>query len=134
MEAALILLAAAAAALALAWARERRLGREDAERGRRDLAEQRFRREAELKEQSQRTAALFDRMVEGLIVVDAAGRIRMANRAAAGHPDPDGQPRGGRALRLRCSGVRQDGPRGDEEPRGLGGGGPPRPGARGARP
>src|ERR1035438_5718691 len=45
--------------------------------GRRDLAEQRFRREAELKEQSQRTAALFDRMVEGLIVVDAAGRIRI---------------------------------------------------------
>src|ERR1017187_8859328 len=84
MEAALILLAAAAAALALAWARERRLRREDADRGRRDLAEQRFRREAELKEQSQRTAALFDRMVEGLIVVDAAGRIRMANRAAAG--------------------------------------------------
>src|ERR1035438_4582521 len=68
MEAALILLAAAAAALALAWARERRLRREDADRGRRDLAEQRFRREAELKEQSQRTAALFDRMVEGLIV------------------------------------------------------------------
>src|ERR1035441_1263411 len=84
MEAALILLAAAAAALALAWARERRLRREDADRGRRDLAEQRFRREAELKEQSQRTAALFDRMVEGRIVVDAAGRIRMANRAAAG--------------------------------------------------
>jgi two-component system phosphate regulon sensor histidine kinase PhoR len=84
MEAALILLAAAAAALALAWTRERRLRREDAERNRRDLAEQRSQREAELKEQSQRTAALFDRMVEGLIVVDAGGRIRLANKAAAG--------------------------------------------------
>lgn len=83
MEAALILLAAAAAALALAWARERRLRRGDADRDRRDLAEQRVRREAELKEQSQRTVALFDRMVEGLIVVDAGGRIRLANRAAA---------------------------------------------------
>jgi two-component system phosphate regulon sensor histidine kinase PhoR len=84
MEAALILLAAAAAALALAWARERRLRKADEDRSRRDLAEQRSRRDAELKEQSQRTAALFDRMVEGLIVVDAGGRIRLANRAAAG--------------------------------------------------
>src|ERR1017187_6205960 len=83
MEAALILLCAAAAALALAWGRERRLRAGDAERDRRDLAEQRVRREAELKEQSQRTAALFDRMVEGLIVVDAGGRIRLANREGA---------------------------------------------------
>src|ERR1035438_4284787 len=97
MEAALILLAAAAAALALAWARERRLRREDADRGRRDLAEQRFRREAELKEQSQRTAALFDRMVEGLIVVDAAGRIRMAHRPPAARR-PRTPPRGGPGL------------------------------------
>jgi len=84
MEAALILLGAAAAALALAWARERRLRGADADRNRRELAEQRVRREAELREQSQRTSALFDRMVEGLIVVDAGGRIRLANRAAAG--------------------------------------------------
>jgi len=47
------------------------------------LAEQRIQREHELREQAQRTAALFDRMIEGLIVVDAAGRIRLANRAAA---------------------------------------------------
>jgi len=84
MEAALILLAAVAAALALALARERRMRRGEDERCRRDLAEPRARREAELKEQSQRTSALFDRMVEGLIVVDAGGRIRLANRAAAG--------------------------------------------------
>ncbi|HMD59872.1 MAG TPA: ATP-binding protein [Opitutaceae bacterium] len=83
MEAALILAVAAAAALALALARQRGLRRSDADGFRRELSEQRSRREAELKEQSERTAALFDRMVEGLIVVDASGRIRLANRAAA---------------------------------------------------
>ena len=46
------------------------------------LAEQRIQRENELREQAQRTAALFERMIEGLIVVDATGRIRLANRAA----------------------------------------------------
>ena len=46
------------------------------------LAEQRIQREQELREQGHRTAALFERMIEGLIVVDAAGRIRLANRAA----------------------------------------------------
>ena len=46
------------------------------------IAEQRIQREHELREQAQRTAALFERMIEGLIVVDAAGRIRLANRAA----------------------------------------------------
>ena len=83
MEAALILLALAGAGMALAWARERMARRRDAEMGRRELAEQRTRREAELREQAQRTAALFDRMVEGLIVLDSEGRIRLANRAAA---------------------------------------------------
>ncbi|HEX2853229.1 MAG TPA: ATP-binding protein [Opitutaceae bacterium] len=48
----------------------------------RELDAQRGRRDAELREQAQRTAALFDRMIEGLIVVDATGRIRLANRAA----------------------------------------------------
>jgi len=83
MDAVLILLVATSAALWFAWARERRLRRADAGRKVRDIAEQRLRREVELKEQSQRTAALFDRMVEGLIVVDSGGRIRLANRAAA---------------------------------------------------
>jgi two-component system phosphate regulon sensor histidine kinase PhoR len=82
MDAALILLAVIAAALAVAWFRERSLRRADAERKVREIAEQRGRREAELKEQSQRTAALFDRMVEGLIVVDGGGRIRLANHSA----------------------------------------------------
>ncbi len=83
MDLTLILLLLACAALALAWGRERMLRKSDSERSRQDLAEQRLRRDAELREQSQRTAALFDRMVEGLIVVDAGGRIRVANRAAA---------------------------------------------------
>jgi two-component system phosphate regulon sensor histidine kinase PhoR len=83
MEAALILLAAACATLALAFFMERDLRKAEAARGVRDLSEQRLRRDAELREQSQRTAALFDRMVEGLIVVDAGGRIRVANKAAA---------------------------------------------------
>jgi len=83
MEATLILLVAIVAALAAAWGWERALRKADAERHERELAEQRTNREAELKEQTQRTSALFNRMVEGLIVVDAAGRIRLANRAAS---------------------------------------------------
>jgi two-component system, OmpR family, phosphate regulon sensor histidine kinase PhoR len=83
MHAALILAGAAVAVLAAAWGRERLRRSADAERNRREMAEQRLRREAELREQAQRTAALFDRMVEGLIVVDAGGRIRLANTAAA---------------------------------------------------
>src|SRR5688572_4862723 len=47
-----------------------------------ELDEHHARRDAELREQAQRTAALFDRMIEGLIVVDGTGRIRLANRAA----------------------------------------------------
>lgn len=82
METALILLIATVVALAAAWSRERLLRRSDAERNRQEVSEQRSRREQELREQSQRTAALFDRMVEGLVVVDGGGRIRLANRAA----------------------------------------------------
>jgi two-component system phosphate regulon sensor histidine kinase PhoR len=82
MEAALILLVATVAVMAVAWGRERLLRKAEAEKHGRELAGQRSNREAELKEQAQRTSALFDRMVEGLIVVDAGGRIRLANRAA----------------------------------------------------
>ncbi len=48
----------------------------------RELAEQRNAREVELQAQSTRTAALFDRMVEGILVVGADGRVRLANPAA----------------------------------------------------
>jgi two-component system phosphate regulon sensor histidine kinase PhoR len=48
----------------------------------RELAEQRVQRESGLATQAERTAALFDRMVEGILVVGADGKIRIANRAA----------------------------------------------------
>ncbi len=71
-----------AAVFALAWWFERARHFRTEATHRRELEEQRAHREAGLREQTQRTVALFDRMVEGLIVVDAAGRIRLANRAA----------------------------------------------------
>jgi two-component system phosphate regulon sensor histidine kinase PhoR len=73
---------ALAAAAAFGWWREWKRGVAAEARHREDMAQQRAQREAELREQTQRTAALFDRMVEGLIVVDANGAIRLANRAA----------------------------------------------------
>ncbi|MBI5691846.1 MAG: PAS domain-containing protein [Verrucomicrobia bacterium] len=76
------LLGLALVALA-AWAAWRlRRARTERNRLAGELAEQRAQREVELHAQSERTAALFDRMVEGILVVDAAGRIRLANRAA----------------------------------------------------
>jgi two-component system phosphate regulon sensor histidine kinase PhoR len=83
MDAALMLLVATSAILALLWGRERRLRAKDAKKFVREMADQHSDREAEFKEQSLRTSALFDRMVEGLIVVSAGGHIRLANRAAA---------------------------------------------------
>ena len=71
-----------AAAAGLGWWRERERGVAAGARHRAEIARQRAQREAELREQTQRTAALFDRMVEGLIVVGANGEIRLANRAA----------------------------------------------------
>jgi len=73
----LLLLGAGAAA----WGYRSSL-RQAGERHARELAGQRQQREAELKAQTERTVALFDRMVEGIIVIGAAGRIRFANRAA----------------------------------------------------
>lgn len=50
----------------------------------RQLEEHRRHREAEFRAQAARTEALFDRMVEGILVVGQDGRLRLANRAAAG--------------------------------------------------
>jgi two-component system phosphate regulon sensor histidine kinase PhoR len=75
----LLLLTGAGAA---AWGYRSSL-RQAGERHARELAGQRLQREAELKAQTERTVALFDRMVEGIIVIGAAGRIRFANRAAS---------------------------------------------------
>ncbi len=80
----------------LAWGRER--GRRRADRGRQQeaLEAERTRHAFALRGQSERTAALFDWMVEGLIVTDPAGRIRLANRAAGVHfgftPPAGGRP------------------------------------------
>jgi len=77
---AILLTAAVAAGFGWWWERGRGIASEA--RHREAMTRQRAQREAELGEQTQRTAALFDRMVEGLIVVDANGEIRLANRAA----------------------------------------------------
>lgn len=82
MRALILVLAAAAGAALIGWVRERQR-RHAAERRIREEAGRHAReREAEAREQTARTAALFDRMVEGLVVVDASDRIRLANRAA----------------------------------------------------
>ncbi|HVU33003.1 MAG TPA: ATP-binding protein [Opitutaceae bacterium] len=62
------------------WFREQWLAADA--RHERELVDQRVQREHELRSQASRTAALFDRMVEGIIVVGAQGRIRLANLAA----------------------------------------------------
>ena len=80
LEIFLLLLLATAAGL-LWWLR-RELVRARA-RHERELAKQQARRDAELAAGEERTAALFDRMVEGVIVVGADGKILIANRAAA---------------------------------------------------
>ncbi len=87
----LILLLAAAVAFAAAWWLERSRRERIETEHRRALDEQRTHRETELRGQAERTVALFDRMIEGLIVIDAGGRIRLANRAAGalfGFPAP----------------------------------------------
>jgi two-component system phosphate regulon sensor histidine kinase PhoR len=94
MEVALILMAGLALAFGSAWWLERGRRARDLERHTREVGDQRGRREAELREQATRTAALFDRMVEGVMVVDASGRIRLANRAAEVLFGTDGHAQG----------------------------------------
>jgi two-component system phosphate regulon sensor histidine kinase PhoR len=76
-----ILLLAGVGATCAAW-RWRSLLQAEERRHTGELAQQRREREEELREQTARTAALFNRMVEGIVVVGADGRIRLANRAA----------------------------------------------------
>lgn len=75
-----LLIAFAGAAGAVWWLRQ--LLRRERARHTRELTEERMQRESELAGQAERTAALFDRMVEGIIVVGPTGKIRVANRAA----------------------------------------------------
>jgi two-component system phosphate regulon sensor histidine kinase PhoR len=66
-----------------AWGRERRRRAADAAQYREELAESRRRGANELSDRAAESAALFDRMVEGVVVTDADGRVRLANRAAS---------------------------------------------------
>jgi two-component system, OmpR family, phosphate regulon sensor histidine kinase PhoR len=75
-----LLLSLAAALAAAEWYR-RRL-RDTEQRRTRDLSEQRERHEAAQRAQTNRMEAILDGMVEGLVVLDAQGRITLANRAA----------------------------------------------------
>lgn len=83
IEAAALFLFGALIAVGGLLARERRSRRDLVAAHARELAVQRERREAELRSQAGRTVALFDRMVEGIIVLGSDGRIRLSNRAAA---------------------------------------------------
>lgn len=76
----ILVLALAGAVAVIRWQRGRLRALEEART--RELADQRAQRENELRAQAERTAALFDRMIEGLVVVGPDGRIRLANRAA----------------------------------------------------
>ena len=73
------------AAVALGWSarREHRLRLDTMERHERELRELQRRHAAALRESSLHLGTLLDRMIEGLIVIDADGCIRLANRAAA---------------------------------------------------
>ena len=77
----IVFLIGLAIAAGAAWWFRRRLGLLRTAHAR-ELADQRAQREAELAAQAERTAALFDRMVEGIIVIGLHGQIRIANRAA----------------------------------------------------
>lgn len=77
----ILLLLLAGGAFAAAWSWRARLLATRAQHER-ELAQLREQRDAEMRAQRERTAALFDRMVEGIIVVGTTGKIRLANRAA----------------------------------------------------
>ncbi len=77
----ILLLVAVLIALAIAWWFRAQLAAAQA-RHARELQDQRVERDAESRAEAARTSALFDRMVEGVILVEEAGKIRLANRAA----------------------------------------------------
>ena len=89
-----VVLAGGCLVLAMLWRREAALRAVAERRGFEEQANLRDQRERELKEQGQRTSALFDRMVEGIIVVDATGRVLLSNRAAGSLFSMAGSPQG----------------------------------------
>ncbi|HEY3756520.1 MAG TPA: ATP-binding protein [Opitutaceae bacterium] len=93
-----VILAAALLAAAAGWSRERKLRAAADRRAREESARRERERDADAKEQAERTASLFDRMVEGLIILDTAGSIRLANRAAGALFQFDPPAAAGRSL------------------------------------
>ena len=89
-----VVLAGGCLVLAMLWRREAALRAVAERRGFEEQANLRDQRERELKEQGQRTSALFDRMVEGIIVADATGRVLLSNRAAGSLFSMAGSPQG----------------------------------------
>lgn len=79
----IILLLGVIAASAVAYGFRARLHANTA-RHARELAEERARQGAALLAESTRMAAIFDRMIEGVLLISASGQIRLANRAANG--------------------------------------------------
>lgn len=78
-----LLLFFAAAAFAWAWWRGRRQLAELAGAQARELARRDREHAAQLRERTAQLETLLDEMIEPLVAVDAQGRIRLANRAAA---------------------------------------------------
>ena len=78
----MVLCAGVAVAALLAWRGAERKARAAVREHAREQAEAAARQKAELAEQAARLQAIFDRMIEGMLVLDGQGRITLANRAA----------------------------------------------------
>jgi two-component system phosphate regulon sensor histidine kinase PhoR len=77
----IILAIALVAVTALAWMLRQRW-RDASTRQARELAEEQSRHEASVRDEATRVANIFDRMLDGVIIVGRDGQIRFANRAA----------------------------------------------------
>lgn len=78
----MVFCAGIAVAALLAWRGAERKARAAGREHVREQAEAAARQKAELAEQAARLQAIFDRMIEGMLVLDGQGRITLANRAA----------------------------------------------------
>ncbi len=77
----ILLLLLVLAALGWAWSLRKNARAATAQHAR-ELAEEHARHELALQTEAKRTAAIFDRMIDALILVGPTGHIRLANRAA----------------------------------------------------
>jgi two-component system phosphate regulon sensor histidine kinase PhoR len=79
----LVFCALAAIAMLAAWRGCARAAREAGREQARELAELKSRQQAAIDEQARHVQAIFERMIEGMLVIDVQRRITLANRAAA---------------------------------------------------